>query len=42
MVDVVSTTPLGKRYSIISRASRKVELKAGVRRLSGGEVKLRR
>lgn len=37
--DVVITTPLGRRCSIMSSARLHVELKAGVSRLSGGASK---
>ena len=39
MEDVVITTPLGKRCSIMSSARLHVALKAGVSRLSGGASK---
>ena len=42
MDEVVITTPLGKRCSSMSSASKSVLLNGGVRRLSDGEEKLRR
>lgn len=42
MDEVVITTPLGNRCSRMSNARRRVALRGGVRRLSGGEEKLSR